>query len=342
MAQIYFNQRKQKEFVDIVREVLQHKQARYNGLHEAIFDLKPHHIVSTNFDDLLEQVIQSKAFLFSIIKSDNDFPYAASLSYLVKMHGDLNDTEFILKEDDFLDYQNKHPLFEAFIKSVFATQVVLFIGYSFSDLDLKIIINRVRNILGNDFQYAFLLSADKDFSESQRDYLKNKGIIAINYFDAQVDSEQNYIDNYLYQGKNAKNIKHRRNINGLSTKGANLKSLIDFIVHYDSYSQDLLREDILVQIDKSLYRFNELTSLYPEFISNLFPFNINAGSYLHSRNDISIKTNNPDIILKLKDYTIIENNIRQLKTNIINRKASNDEEVLLFKILREPSFQFSL
>jgi NAD-dependent SIR2 family protein deacetylase len=73
IAQMYYNERQQKEFIDKIRNELRHKKVRYNDIHEAIFELNPEHIITTNFDDLLEQVIKSKAYPFSVIKKMKNF-----------------------------------------------------------------------------------------------------------------------------------------------------------------------------------------------------------------------------------------------------------------------------
>ena len=140
IAQMYFNERQHKELIDKLRDVLKHKKLRYNEIHEEIFELNPEHIITTNFDDLLEQVIKAKAYPFSVIKKDSEFPYGRNTKLLVKMHGDLEEANVVIKEDDYTEYSQSHPLIESFIKGVFANKIVLFIGYSFSDINLKILI----------------------------------------------------------------------------------------------------------------------------------------------------------------------------------------------------------
>jgi hypothetical protein len=168
IAQMYYNERGEKEFIDKVRFVFRGKTLRYNPIHETLFDLSPDHIITTNFDDLLEQVIDAKAHPFSVIKKDNAFPYANNTKLVVKMHGDLEEGNMVLKEDDFLNYASTHPLIESFIRGVFFNKVVLFVGYSFSDVNLKIILQHVKDILGKDFQNAYLLSTEEELHESKK------------------------------------------------------------------------------------------------------------------------------------------------------------------------------
>lgn len=252
IAQLYYNERQQKEFIDRIREILKHKKLHYNEIHEEIFALNPEHIITTNFDDLFEQVIKSKAHPFSIVKKDDEFPYARNTKLLVKMHGDLEEANLVIKEDDYLEYAATHPLIESFIKGIFATKIVLFVGYSFSDLNLKILLQGIRNILGKDFQNAYLLSVDDEFHPSQRQYLRNKGVTVINYHDG-----------------NAMRHSLANKTENLSAKGNKLLHLLRFISKYDAFAESIGNDNALTQIHKSLERFKNLRVLPPKFLSNL-------------------------------------------------------------------------
>jgi hypothetical protein len=288
IAQMYFNDRQLKEFIDKVRAVLKHKKIKYNEIHEEIFQLNPVHILTTNFDDLLEQVIKKQSLPFSVVTKDNEFPYALNTSLLVKVHGDLDETNIVLKEDDYIDYSSNHPLIEAFLKSVFASKIVLFVGYSFSDNDLKMIIQNVRNILGQDFQNAYLLSIDDNLHPAQREYLKNKGINVVNYYDA--TNGTNYISEYL-NGINALKEVYYKKGDKLTDKGQQLLDFLRFISSYDKFNEPLTEKNLIDQIYLSLNRFSEFTSLPPSFVANLFPFN-NSKQYVHNYERYSLLTRN--------------------------------------------------
>lgn len=290
IAQMYYNERQQKEYIDKVRSVLKHKKVKYNEIHEWVFKLNPEHILTTNYDDLLEQVIKKESLPFSVVSKDKEFPYALNTNLLVKIHGDLNDTDIVLKEDDYLDYSSHHPLIEAFLKSVFASKVVLFVGYGFSDINLKMIVQTVRNILGKDFQNAYLLSIDENLHPTQREYLKNKGINVVNYFDAINGDGSNYIIDYL-NGKNALSENLFEKGENLSQKGQNLLNFLVFLSTYDKFNEPLTEKNIIDQIYLSLNRFSELKTLPPDFIANLYPFN-NSKQYVHNYESNSLLTRN--------------------------------------------------
>lgn len=269
VAQLYYNQRGQKEYIEKVRKELRNGQIKHNELHEAIFDLNPVHILTTNFEDLLEQVIKNNSHPFSIITKDIEFPYASNEKYLVKIHGDLNETDFVLKEDDYLSYGNQRPLTEAFIKSIFSTKLVLFVGYSFSDIDLKIILQSVSNILGENKQYAYLLSPD-NMPTIQREYLEKKGIHVVCYSDAdyftkkdEKEEKSNLIDQYLTSYP----------IDSLSDLGHKLYLLLKYIAKYDIFKESIKHKSMVEQVYYSLDRFSDLNCLPSDFIASIYPFN---------------------------------------------------------------------
>lgn len=158
VAQAYRDVRGEKEYLDKVKEVLRHNRVIPNPIHEAIFDLNPSHVLTTNYDDLLEQELENEFKQFDIIREDSDLPSMKYQSAVVKMHGDFLRNNIVLTETDYYNYSKTFPLIRAFVQSIFAHKVIAFIGFSFADLNLKMILNEVKNILGEKMQRVYLLS----------------------------------------------------------------------------------------------------------------------------------------------------------------------------------------
>ncbi|MGN1181424.1 MAG: SIR2 family NAD-dependent protein deacylase [Faecalibacillus sp.] len=105
-------------------------------LNDIIVSLKPEHIITTNYDHLLDH------YEYSVITSDRDLLKANSQHYLIKMHGDIDDIEHIVfKEDDYLRFSHTHSLIELYIKSLLIDHVFLFVGYSLNDYNLKMFLS---------------------------------------------------------------------------------------------------------------------------------------------------------------------------------------------------------
>ena len=101
------------------------------------------------------------------------------------MHGDFQHDNFVLKEDDYLSYSYNFRLIETYIKAIIAKNIVLFIGYSFNDPDMKQLFSWVKDVLGNDFQHAYMLEGFRNYDENEFEYYKNLGVNVIytNTFD---------------------------------------------------------------------------------------------------------------------------------------------------------------
>lgn len=92
------------------------------------------------------------------------------------MHGDFEHDNFVLKEDDYLQYSFNFQLIETYIKTLIGVKTVLFIGYSLSDPDIKQIISWVKQTVGQDFQRAYIILTNTERNEVERQYFKNLGI----------------------------------------------------------------------------------------------------------------------------------------------------------------------
>ena len=116
-------------------------------LSNAIVELEPAHIITTNYDKLIENCESAKQDNFEVIISDKDLLDSEKNKYIIKMHGDVEypDT-IVLKEADYLEYSQKHVLIEMFVKSLLADHTILFLGYSLNDYNIQLIISWINYI----------------------------------------------------------------------------------------------------------------------------------------------------------------------------------------------------
>lgn len=186
VAQYYFNLRGKKEYFEKVKEVLKHGKVSFNPIHDAILDLEPSHIITTNYDDLIEQSLRPRNLQYHIVRKDSDLPYIQTDRLVVKMHGDFETGNIVLTEKDYFDYRVNFPLIDAFVKSLFATKLVLFVGFSFTDYNLRFIVNYIQNLLQEDFQPVYML-VDEPVNHVLKEYYKKKGIYLIEIGSTQLD-----------------------------------------------------------------------------------------------------------------------------------------------------------
>ncbi len=177
IPQYYFNARGKKEYTQLMREIFRYGDYLVkHEIHDKIIELNTETIITTNYDHLIEQAAEDNSQILSVVSKDSDLPYRKGGKELIKMHGDFENDNFVLKEDDYLAYSRNFKLIENYVKSLIGTKVVLFIGYSFNDPDLKHIFSWVKDILGGDLQRAYLIESGKTYDVNEAEYFKNFGI----------------------------------------------------------------------------------------------------------------------------------------------------------------------
>ena len=176
IPQFYFNARGEKEYNELMKDIFMYDDKKPNEIHELIVKLNPFSVITTNYDNFIERTFVDKGEFLDVVKRDNDIPYVKTDRLIIKMHGGFDHNNFVLKEDDYLSYSNNFPLIETYVKALMAKNVILFIGYSYTDPDTRQIMSWVKRILGRDHQRAYLLEASKPHNPNNEDYYKNLGV----------------------------------------------------------------------------------------------------------------------------------------------------------------------
>lgn len=177
IAEHYYLQYGKNSYYSRIKEFFP-DNSQHNKIHELILSLKPKYIVTTNWDDLLEKAIFDNGELYFRVANDHELASSPGSKLLIKMHGDINLRNIVFKESDYLSYSDNFPLIENFIKSLFSTHVVLFIGYSISDYNLNQILSWVRNRT-QDAPPAFTILTENSITLSEANYLREKGVYPI-------------------------------------------------------------------------------------------------------------------------------------------------------------------
>ncbi len=196
------------KYREIIINNFDKKAEEINPIIDIALEFQPHHIITTNFDCLIENAIESKRnnYLckgsvkkYTTICCDGDLVNADTTNMLIKMHGDVNNIEnIVLCEDDYLDYSNSHILIETYIKSLLVNHIFLFIGYGVGDYNLKLIMNWVERVLQRHKNASsicqknhFLLFSDSNsISDFDRNYLKSKRINVLDTLDIAISHKK--------------------------------------------------------------------------------------------------------------------------------------------------------
>lgn len=171
-----------EEYYRFIKAVLQSDKAS-NAIDDEVFRIYPHHVITTNYDSLLEESTEPNAQKYSVVFEDKGLLANPSDKYILKMHGDLDHIEsIVLKETDYTVYEQQHPLISTFIKALLVNHTFVFIGYSLNDYNLNLIIGwinyfrKYHQITGAPKSYFVTPGPTSDFEKAR---LKDEGIIVV-------------------------------------------------------------------------------------------------------------------------------------------------------------------
>lgn len=290
IAQMLYNEKGEKEYNDIIKELLFKNSSKYNLLHETLVDLNPQHIITTNYDSYFENVIKDEGLAYSIVSKDEDLPYAKHKKLLVKYHGDFENHNIVLKESDYLEYSQNNTLKEVFVKSLFSNKTILFVGYSVSDPNLKLLIRELQYILKKHYQRAYLLTAKNEVSDSEIMYFENLGINIV------FQESRILLDNDSKDNK-------------LSDIGANIYNQLKYIKGFNLYEyrnslkNDTSKTKLINELYNSLSRFHYIRVLPQKTLASLHPINKDSKEEsVFLVNDTSLKLFNVELYELILNY----------------------------------------
>lgn len=156
-------------------------------LSHEIFEINPAHIITTNFDSLLESSSHPTREQCDVIINDKDLLTAEKSKYIIKMHGDLDSPDtLVFKEEDYLDYSQNHILIELFVKSLLVDHTILFVGYSLNDYNIKLIVSWINylkqsnDVNSSDRKIGYIVFDQEPEDNTIKEYFRKYSIDTIN------------------------------------------------------------------------------------------------------------------------------------------------------------------
>ena len=178
------NQAQLCEFLDLVfKEVPQTKA------HCLLPEIPFKAVLTTNYDKLLEGAY-TKA-------NDGELPTVFTQKdlagqayrirddkfYIFKLHGDIDRPDtIVLGSRDYRDLFNKYPEYRDFLKTLFLTHTVLFVGFGDNDPDIDELLNNLSAIFDGNNQPHYILLPTGSKNEIEKELLlKDKRLVVIDY-----------------------------------------------------------------------------------------------------------------------------------------------------------------
>lgn len=242
-----------------------------NAVHKAMLSLNPVSFITTNYDTLLEDAAAKYGQIFKSIACDHEVPIIQGDRYILKMHGDFKNRNFVLKEEDYLNYSDHFKLIDIMLKSIFATNTVVFVGYKLNDYNIKLILNWVKELLDDDFRNPiFLYTDNEELTPLDLKYHMSKGVDVIEW--QKINKAKNefpdrylsffdaikYRDAYIDNGKNDDEA-----FNALYLKLEPLNRLR--ALRHEDVSSKISKNSAIVESNGAI-RMMEKSNLFTKFI----------------------------------------------------------------------------
>ena len=257
IPQIYYYSidKNESQYYDFINNCFGNKKFIPNTIHKMLLDLNPHAFITTNFDDLLETAASENCHSFKVVTCDEEISEINGNRFILKLHGDLNHKNIVFKEEDYLNYSEKFKLVETLLKSIFATNTVVFIGYRLNDYNIKLILNWTKTLLKEKFNKPIFIYVDnEELSKDELLYHESKGLYVIDYRHCIDDNnvKLDYVDRY-------KSVLNSINVfSDFSAKGKNetevFESLYDLLAPLDSMKtlrmrdiREILNYEVIIQ-----------------------------------------------------------------------------------------------
>lgn len=124
-------------------------------IHHALFTLRPHLIMTTNYDQLLEDAyVKEFGTQVSPVTPKNSHKVQQVLKgyrqwidrpIIFKIHGTATEPEeIVFAEKDYRKLLYSEPGYRAVLSAVFVTKIVLMLGFSFSDPEISMVVQTLR------------------------------------------------------------------------------------------------------------------------------------------------------------------------------------------------------
>lgn len=169
-----------------------------NDYHRVIVNTNYNHIVTTNYDNLLEIAAEEEGHPDLNVRSygyNETDKIASSIfqnhSSIIHAHGKINDLKIdniVLTQQDYLHIMKERPAFRLIINSLFITNSILFVGYGASDPHFEDVIDSVNSTMQwdlerNDLATCYIMMKEDSVNSIREALVQYKRVVIIPFSD---------------------------------------------------------------------------------------------------------------------------------------------------------------
>lgn len=196
------------EYETLLEEQFKPSWAQPAEIHKALFRLRPPLILTTNYDLLLEDayaaVYGQAANVYTyrdaaVVQRSLQASRFSDRPIIFKIHGSIDEPEeIVLSERDYRKLIYQQPGYRALLSALFITHVVIMIGFSFSDRELLLLFETIRESLKHRSHPDYILLPDRSAGQVEMFRLREDfGVQVISYTPSEGHPEVLEFINYL-------------------------------------------------------------------------------------------------------------------------------------------------
>jgi len=137
-------------------------------------------MITTNYDTLIEKAFASQGKNLQKVVSDKQIPLIFD-TFLIKVHGCAeNPDSCIITEKDYYDYLYTDSELKKYIRTLFMSKRIIFIGYSLSDINFRMLLLDLKTRLGMNISNNYFLTLNPQKNSYEYKFLCHElGVIPL-------------------------------------------------------------------------------------------------------------------------------------------------------------------
>lgn len=150
------------DYVDEMRKIFEVPRYQHSKIHEAILEIDPKIVVTTNFDTVYDQYCRSGNAnegynIFKYTDSHLAAQLRSPIRCIIKAHGCITDPDsMVLTKSGFFKAKQKAPHFFKLLDALFLVNTILFVGYSLNDPDIQLTLENINIATPSSHKHYFV------------------------------------------------------------------------------------------------------------------------------------------------------------------------------------------
>ena len=176
LAEFYVKDRQRTKITQTISDFFQDNKGNPVRTHELLATFPVKSIWTTNYDTLIERSLKKADISYSVVTDDESYvgldPTAKIKIH--KIHGDVHfPSHCVIARKDYEKFEEQHDIVLSELKGEMCTNSFLFLGYSFSDIDIQHILSKIRLIYKEDHpqrHYCIIKKVNQADCDNDQDY----------------------------------------------------------------------------------------------------------------------------------------------------------------------------